>query len=370
MNPVKLPWTRRSSQAGRTEGDRERPQRRRRAVPEGIRITTVGLWFVLLSFLVAIAATNTGNNSLYTVLALMFAVLIHSGLLSRENVRGLEIDLAPPGEVFANRPFSLGFELRSRSRLMPRWFLLFTVSRSAQPLLVPYLPRRGKSVGQIEMMIRQRGRHRLPWAHVSSLFPFGFFRKGVRYPVDFEVLVFPEIFPAAATRPQEVDQLGEDASRRRGAGHGLHSLRQYRTGDDPRGIHWKQTARTGSMIYMERESERSRRLSILFDNAVGELAEPAAQERFERLVSEAATTAVDHLARGWEVELITRDRNLGFSSGPRQRLAILETLALVAPVPHRTDPLLSSDARAPQLRMHMDASLELGSGERTLPRAV
>jgi hypothetical protein len=60
----------------------------RRAVPEGIRITTVGLWYVLLSVLVAIAATNTGNNALYMVLALMFSVLILSGLASRENVRG------------------------------------------------------------------------------------------------------------------------------------------------------------------------------------------------------------------------------------------------------------------------------------------
>src|SRR5262249_54213756 len=120
---------------------------RRRPVPEGIRITTVGLWFVLLTFLVAIAATNTGNNSLYTVLALMFAVLTPSGGLARENVRKLGGGLQPPGEVFANRLFSLGFTLKNRSLLTPRWFLLFTVSRSAQPLLVPYLPRRGKSVG-------------------------------------------------------------------------------------------------------------------------------------------------------------------------------------------------------------------------------
>lgn len=363
---MKLPWAKGSAQRDRAGGERG-SARRRRPSPEGIRITTVGLWFVLLSFLVAIAATNTGNNSLYTVLALMFAVLIHSGLLSRENVRGLEIDLAPPGEVFANRPFSLAFELRSRSRLLPRWFLLFTVSRSAQPLLVPYLPRRGKSVGHVDMMIRSRGLHRLPYAHVSSLFPFGFFRKGVRYPVDFEVLVFPEIFPAASSRPEEVDQLGEDASRRAGHGHGLHSLRHYRHGDDPRGIHWKQTARTGSMIYMERESEGSRRISILFDNAVGELADPAAQERFERLVSEAATTALDHLARGYEVELLTRERSLGFAGGPRQRLAILETLSLVAPVPRRSEPLLSSDPRALQLRVHLEADPERAQ---PLPRAV
>jgi uncharacterized protein (DUF58 family) len=332
--------------------------RRRRAVPEGIRITTVGLWFVLLTFLVAIAATNTGNNSLYTVLSLMFAVLILSGILSRENVRKLDVELQTPGEVFANRPFSLGFTLKSRSRLTPRWFLLFTVARSAQPLLVPYLPRRGKSVGQIEMMIRARGLQRFPYAHVSSLFPFGFFRKGVRYPVDLDVLVFPEIFPAAASQLEEVEQLGEDASRRAGTGHGLFALRQYRRGDDPRGIHWKQTARTGSMIYMERESERSRRLSILFDNGVGELADAPRQERFERLVSEAATAALDHLARGYEVELVTRDGALAFSGGPRQRLAILEALALLAAVPRRPEPLLSSDPRAPQLRVHMDTETD------------
>jgi uncharacterized protein (DUF58 family) len=324
-------------------------------VPEGIRITTVGLWYVLLAVLVAIAATNTGNNSLYMVMAIMLSVLILSGVLSRENVRGLEIELQPPGEVFANRPFSLGFTLRSRGRLAPRWFLLFTVSRSAQPMLVPFLPRLGRSVGSIDMMIGARGQHRFPHAHVSSLFPFGFFRKGVRYPADLEVLVFPEIFPAASASRTEIEhQHGEDASRRAGWGHGLHALRPFRHGDDPRGIHWKQTARTGNLVYMERESEQSRRLAILFDNGVGDLADEDALGRFERLVSEAATAAVDHLSRGYEVELVTRDRVLPFAGGPRQRLAILEALALVATGPRSTEPLRSGDARAQHLRIHFD----------------
>jgi len=328
--------------------------RRRRAVPEGIRITTVGLWYVLFTVLVAIAATNTGNNALYMVLALMFAVLILSGVASRENVRGLEAELDPPGELFANRPFAVGFTLRSRALVFPRWFLLFTLSRTAQPLLIPYLPRRGKSVGQLEMMVGSRGVHRFPYVHVSSLFPFGFFRKGVRYRVDFEALVFPELFPAGGSRPEESEQMGDDASRRSGWGHDLYALRAFRRGDDPRGIHWKQTARTGELVFTERTTERSRRLSILFDNAVGELADPADQGRFERLVSEAATIAVDHLARGYEVELVTRGRSLGFGSGSRQRLAVLEALALIEARPRSGEPLQPSDPRAPQLRVHLD----------------
>lgn len=329
--------------------------RRQGSAPEGIRITTVGLWYVLLSILVGITATNTGNNALYTVLAVMFAVMILSGLLSRENVRGLEVELDPPGEVFANRPFTLGFTLRNRGRLFPRWFLLFTLSRSAQPLLIPFLPRRGKSVGRLDMIIPARGLQSFPYAHVSSLFPYGFFRKGVRYRVNLELLVFPEIFPAGTRRLDEVEQLGEESSRRAGWGHGLHALRPFHYGDDPRGIHWKQTARTGALVYMERESERTRRLSILFDNAVGELTDPDEQRRFERLVSEAATAAVDHLARGYEVELVTHDQVLPFAGGPRQRLAILEALALVASIDRLPRSLVSTDPRAAQMRLHLEA---------------
>ena len=338
----------------------DQPSRRRirgwsrRAEPEGIRITTVGLWYVLFTVLVAIAATNTGNNALYMVLALMFSLLIVSGLASRENVRGLEAELDPPAEVFANRPFSVGFRLRSRALIFPRWFLLITLARSGSPLLIPYLPRRGKSVGQLEMMVSARGYHRFPFVHVASLFPFGFFRKGVRYRVDCEVLVFPELFPAGGSHPDESDQAGEDSSRRTGRGHDLYALRAFRRGDDPRGIHWKQTARTGELVFTERTAERSRRLSILFDNAVGELKDAAAQSRFERLVSEAATIAVDHLARGYEIELVTRGGTLGFATGPRQRLAILEALAVIQTQARENEPLVSGDPRVPQVRVHLD----------------
>jgi uncharacterized protein (DUF58 family) len=263
--------------------------------------------------------------------------------------------LEAPGEIYANRPFHLHFRLRNRGRILPRWLLLFAVSRSGRPLLVPYLPRRGTSAGDAELLMPRRGLHRLQAVHVSSLFPFGFFRKGIRYRVDLPLLVFPELFPAAVSEPAGSGDLGDDTTRRAGRGHELHALRRFRQGDDPRGIHWKQTARTGGMVFMERESETGRRLAILFDNATGELADEAARLRFERLISEAATAAVDYLGRDFEVELVTREGSLGFGSGVRQRLAILETLALVEPVARRPEPLLASDPTAPQLRLGMDS---------------
>jgi uncharacterized protein (DUF58 family) len=324
---------------------------RGRSTPEGIRITKVGLWFVLFTVLVAIAATNTGNNALYLVVSVMLATLVVSGLVSRQNVGGLEAELEVPGDVFANQPFSLEFGLENRSRWLPRWFLLVSASRTGTPRLVPRLPRRGTSRGRLELLLPRRGRRTIPAVHVSSLFPFGFFRKGVRYHVDREVVVFPELYPAATVEVEQTGRLGEVPVNRAGRGHDLHALRGFRQGDDPRGIHWKQTAKTGDMVYMERQTEESRRLSILFDNGVGELDGEDDRARFERLVSEAATTAVDYLGRGFEVELVTRDRAIPFAGGRRQRLAILEHLALVEPVVPGAGPLRSRDPGAPQVRI-------------------
>jgi len=334
-------------------------RRRKRRTPEGIRITKVGLWYVLFAVLVAIAATNTGNNALYLVVAVMLGTLVVSGVVSRQNVDGLEIDVRQGSEdLFANQPFRLDFVLRNRSRWFAHWLLLVSASRKATgvgaPRLIPYLPRRGESRGRLELLIRRRGRHRIRAVHVSSLFPFGFFRKGARYHVDLELLVLPEVYAAAAAEVEDTARLGDVASPRVGWGHGLYALRGFRQGDDPRGIHWKQTARTGEMIFMERESEESRRLSILFDNGVGALEGEEERERFERLVSEAATTALDFLDRAFEVELVMRDRRLPFGLGRRHRYALLEALALVEPEEPSPGPLLSTDPGAPQVRLGLD----------------
>ena len=101
------------------------------------------------------------------------------------------------------------------------------------------------------------------------------------------------------------------------------------------------------MIYKEREAEDSRRLTILLDNAIlhpGQaVASPARSQSFERLVSEAATAALDFLARGQEVELVTRDGWIPSGRGPRQRLKLLETLALLDPRPSVDQPLAGGE---------------------------
>lgn len=340
--------------------------KRSRPRSEGLRITKVGLWFLVFAVVVLIAATNTGNNGLFLVLAIMGATLVVSQILASRNVRGLGLELHPPSEVFANGLTRLEATVENQSRWFPRWLLVLSIgpgdvvpepvpaSRGAMPRLITFLSRQQIDRGTIEFQFRRRGRFHLRGVRIHSLFPLGFFHKGLRYPVNEEVLVYPEIYPPGGIFPTQQGRSGEETSRRPGWGHGLRGLRSFRPGDDPRAIHWKHSARIGSLIFKEQESEENRRLLILFDNAVGALQDEAAAQRFERLVSEAATAALDHLDKGFEVSLATRERHLPFAAGARQRQTILEILALVEPLPVASSSLVPPTDPTPHLHLAME----------------
>lgn len=320
--------------------------KQRRTVPEGIRITKVGLWYILLAVVVALPAANTGNNALYMVEACLLALLVVSGITSRQNLRKIEVDLASPGEVYARQPFSLSYTIGHRGRLWDRRLLLIAGVGEGKPVLVPYLPKGEAREGSLELTVNRRGRLRIPHLHVSSIYPLGLFRKGMRYRIELEMLVYPQLLSADEYRIQGGGPTGEHPSRKPGSGHELLTLRAFRQGDDRRNIHWKQSARTGDLIFMEKEAEKGQRVSILFDNGVGPLAAAPDKARFERLVSEAATAAHHFIEKGFEVELITRGGVIGFSRGQGHRRRILETLALVSPVAVERLPLAGSDPEA------------------------
>ena len=61
-----------------------------------VRVTNLGLGFVLTTLVVAIGATNTGNNGLYILLSLLLGVLLVSGIVSRRNVDGIDVSLDGP----------------------------------------------------------------------------------------------------------------------------------------------------------------------------------------------------------------------------------------------------------------------------------
>ena len=139
----------------------------------------------------------------------------------------------------------------------------------------------------------------------------------MRYPLGVELLVYPELFPAGFGRARPPRAWSATAPRRApGWGHELHALRAVPAGR--RSARRSTGRRARRPAVSSSRSARPRRACgsrSCFDNAVGRLTAEAERERFEQLVSEAATAAVDHLDRGFEVELVTRDRHAAVRRG-------------------------------------------------------
>lgn len=318
---------------------------------ERVRITRVGVWYILAALVIGVAGANTGNNALYLVEAVLLALLAISGLLSKRNLSRLELEFEAAPEVHGGQVFSVPVRVTNHDRFLGRRYVTLGGVPEIDSLLIPHLEPGASVDERLSFLIRRRGLHRFPYLRLTSVFPFGLFEKAMRYPADLEILVYPEIFPASGLSHFDPFRVGEEPSRRPGWSHELRTLRPFRSGDDPRGIHWKRSARMNELIFMEREAEEGLRLSILLDNAVGELADDGQAERFERLVSEAATAAVHYLAEGYEVSLATRGETIPHAGGRLQRRRILSSLALLEPVARTAQPLWSGRAGAAQLRL-------------------
>jgi uncharacterized protein (DUF58 family) len=296
-----------------------------------VRVTNLGLGFVLMTLVVAVGATNTGNNGLYLLVSLFLGALMVSGFVSRRNVERIAATLRGPRDVFAGEPVRFTLTLKNEGKF-PRRALLVKISGAAAPILFAEVPRGAEASRGVDLVFPRRGRRTIESLLVYSGYPIGLFRKGRLQPLGEERIVFPKPSLTRVPRPdpREAD-LGDPRARHRGRGHEIRNLREAGFGDDPRDVHWPQTARQGKFIVKERTSEEGRDAVVLLDVARPARSDPGFADRFERAVSEAAGLALHLLTKGHRVGLVLGHRFLTPDTGPAHRRSILTALALAEP---------------------------------------
>lgn len=293
-----------------------------------VRVTNLGLGFVLTTLVVAIGATNTGNNGLYILLSLLLGVLVVSGVVSRRNVEEVDVALDGPAEVFAREPVRFRVRLGNRSK-RPKSALLVKVSGKAAPLLFPRLLPGVEAERGVDLVFPRRGRHRVESILLFSGYPIGLFRKGRVHPVNEERIVFPSPQVASFPPPEAREAVDDGIDpRRKGRGAEVLKLREAVPGDDPRDIHWPQTARQGRPIVKERASELGREIVVHLDVSRPASAGPDWDAAFEEAVREAAGLVLRFLSRGERVGLLCGELFVPPAMGPLHRTTVLTALAL------------------------------------------
>jgi uncharacterized protein (DUF58 family) len=297
--------------------DALRPQRT-------IRPTRDGWWCLAAALGLGFAAMNTGNNLLYLLASLLLALIVVSGILSEQTMRSLRLGAAVPEDVYAGRPALLGARVHNRKRRLPSYSL--TLETEGQRLYVDRLAAGEERLLTWQTTFAARGRQWLPGVRVTTRFPFGLFVKAGRVLRQQEIVVFPAVRPLDAARRRRVSVSGARPLRRRGPGHDLYSLREYRAGDDRRLIHWRSSAKTGALIVRELEAETA------IDARIVLAGHPVAgSERLEAALSEAASLAVHLIGTGAAVELAGPGLHVPPGRGSAHARRLLTALALYAP---------------------------------------
>jgi len=276
-----------------------------------VKITRSGFVYIGLTIVLGVGAANTGNNLLYLMASIMLGLMLLSGLSSLVNLRGLDVSLEPPGELFAGVP--AGFTLRVRKRRGNAFFLRFHTAFGGA--FLPFV--RGEARVPVWLTFLRRGRARVETLEIRSGFPLGFFRRMHVRSLDLDLLVYPR--PVHQTLPPLSGVAGE-AHPRTGPGEPgdeVRGLRPFRSTDPLKRVDWKATARRGRMIV--REFDRVAGDTLTIDLSGSERSWEPALSRACHLVLEASRL-------GLRVGLVLPDRAVAPARGTAHRRSLLEVL--------------------------------------------
>ncbi|MGO3886540.1 MAG: DUF58 domain-containing protein [Mycetocola sp.] len=154
--------------------------------------------------------------------------------------------------------------------------------------------------------------------------PFGCVGVRSEHTEPVEFVVWPEVIPDV--RVPSARFHSEPGRRfRAGSGEDEVGVREYRSGDPLRQVHWKQTAHRDELMVRESNAEqRSRaRLFVVFGSDRAQRAEEA--------IVLAASIADQALTAGVDVDLFVAGSPRAFSFSPAERSRMLSTLAVVVP---------------------------------------
>lgn len=330
-----------------------------------IDMTSGGGIFLLILFVVAFAAWNTGNNLLFLVFSLLCSTLFVSGVAARASLRDLIVSARFPDHIFAGEGAPVIVTLRNAKGLLPSFSILVEARgpkdaggagggkrrvrdfHKRQLAYFTYVPHHAAAEQRVEQFFATRGHLLITGFELSTRFPFGFFRFRRRLRArDVDIIVYPKPNPVSDELHLLPAYAGNMASLRRGIGQDLFSLRDYKPQDDLRHIDWKATARSRNLTVREFTAEDERRITIVLDTRDSANSDDTADflERFEKGVVQTASLLKHFIGESAEVRLMLGNELGPYGSGLKHLYDCLRRLALVMPQKQNGEGLFASSS--------------------------
>lgn len=311
--------------------------------PRRVRPTKAGWAVIGILLALLFGALNSGNNLLYLLLSLLFALIAISGVLSEYGIRRVSLELELPETATAGEEFVFLARFKNRSRRRGGYLLsadpsgLLRKGRLllAKPVWLAYLPpadrapadpggNAGASLWQ-KALAPARGVLEIEEAYLATRGPFGLFDRRKRVPCGARVVVLPAPVPVDLPEALPPSVQGALPLARAGEGFDLRSLRPYEPGVPARKIAWRASARSGEILVRQMEEETQRRVALVLEGSPKAMDEAALsyQTGIARYLAE------ELLRNGYEILLLVPGAPppTSFASTPEDLLRQLLPLA-------------------------------------------
>jgi uncharacterized protein (DUF58 family) len=212
-----------------------------------------------MTLLVGFAAVNTGNNLLFLMVSAMLGFMAVSGVLGWLNIRGLQVRVEVPDEIYCGLATLVTIRLVSTRRLLPSFLL--RVRFCNHEIFFPFLARGGSETGSFVTTFRERGENLITEADICSAFPVNFFVRCNRVVINRRFPVFPA--PQACEHwlgAAGAGKRGETSATHRGYEGDVAKIGDYSGSEPLKLIHWRLSAKHGALKVKE--------LSIVTDEPV------------------------------------------------------------------------------------------------------
>jgi Uncharacterized conserved protein (some members contain a von Willebrand factor type A (vWA) domain) len=282
-------------------------------VREALRgLTTRGRSFLAAAVAAALSALILGEKDLLRVAVLLGVLPLLAGFyVGRSRYKLACSRSLQPHRVPVGASSRVVLRLQNLSRLPTGTLLLedrLPYALGSRPRVV--LERLGAhQASSVAYTVRAdvRGRYEVGPLVIRLTDPFGLCELTRAFPSVDRLTVIPRVTPLPAVRLTG-EYAGTGESRARSvAVHGEDdaATREYRRGDDLRRVHWKSTARTGTLMVRREEQPWESRATVVLDTRAYAHRGEGPTASFEWAVSAAASIAVHLRQAGYRLRLVS-----------------------------------------------------------------
>lgn len=286
-----------------------------------IKILPYTTVLIIVAIALFLAASNIQGGWLYVLDSIIWSLLFVSFIIPFFQFQQIKFERIHTSKIFENQSFLVSLNIKNISKKKIINFIEikdnspqrltgknFTTKKNIpSKFILKLLPGEKESL-EYNLTLDLRGVYLFSYITVTSYGPFGLFEIRKKIKLETKIKVYP-VIPVIHSIPIEILQTGKQEKysnlfKKSDSGE-IYNIREYRSGDNKKSIHWKISAKLNKLMVKELEDSQTKNITIIIDLQKGVDIGENKKSTLEYSVKIAGTLIKYCISSGYTIEVIS-----------------------------------------------------------------